>query len=88
MRGGVELPCRACVAPSGGKWRLAACGTSHFAACYGAKIMRLLHSFDTIMSVDAGETTVLDLPQKDGGIIVVSQSGETKDVLRALDAGA
>jgi len=65
---------------------LAACGTSHFAASYGAKIMRLLHSFDTVLSVDAGETTLQDLPQKDGGIIVVSQSGETKDVLRALDA--
>ena len=52
---------------------------------YGAKLMRDLGSFDGATAMDAAETTARDLNQSAGsGLIVVSQSGETKDVRSAL----
>ena len=61
-----------------------ACGTSLFASQYGAKLMRDLGSFDTCTVYDAAELRVKDLPKKNGGIIAVSQSGETRDTLKSL----
>ena len=73
---------------------LAACGTSLNAAMYGAKLMRDVGSFQSANAVDAAETTVKDLNHAGhgkSGLIVVSQSGETKDVQRvvtnAMDGG-
>jgi len=62
----------------------AACGTSLFASQYGAKLMRNLGSFDTCTTYDAAEFRIKDLPKKNGGIIAVSQSGETRDTLKVL----
>ena len=62
----------------------AACGTSLFASEYGAKLMRNLGSFDTCTTYDAAELRTKDLPKKNGGIIAVSQSGETRDTLKVL----
>ena len=61
-----------------------ACGTSLFASEYGAKLMRKLGSFDTCTTYDAAEFRMQDLPKKNGGIIAVSQSGETRDTLKVL----
>lgn len=74
---------------------IAACGTSLFAASYGAKIMRSLGSFATVQLEDAAEVVPDSLPtarkhsngSRTGGICVVSQSGETKDTHRALVLG-
>jgi glucosamine--fructose-6-phosphate aminotransferase (isomerizing) len=66
---------------------LAACGTSLNAAMYGAKLMRSLGSFDSAVAMDAAETTTRDLAKAASGrsgVIVVSQSGETKDVQRVV----
>jgi glucosamine--fructose-6-phosphate aminotransferase (isomerizing) len=63
---------------------IAACGTSLNAGNYGAKLMRSLGSFSTIQTVDAAECQAPSFPKKEGGILVVSQSGETKDVHRSL----
>lgn len=63
---------------------IAACGTSLYASKYGAKLMRSLNSFDTVSTEDASECTSDRLPKKEGGLLVVSQSGETKDVHRVL----
>jgi glucosamine--fructose-6-phosphate aminotransferase (isomerizing) len=60
-----------------------ACGTSFFAGQYGAAVMRFLSSFDSIQTVDAAEMTPDHLPD-DAGLLVVSQSGETKDVHRSV----
>lgn len=69
---------------------LSACGTSLYAARYGERIMKHLGSFDSVSSIDAAETEVKDLPCMDNvsstGLIVVSQSGETKDVHRVVTA--
>jgi len=74
---------------------LSACGTSLNAARYGERIMKHLESFDSVFSIDAAETESKDFPcshnVKETGLIVVSQSGETKDVARvvtnAMDKG-
>lgn len=66
---------------------LSACGTSLNAARYAEKIMKTLGSFDSVVSLDAAETDAKDFPGSDPkqtGVIVVSQSGETKDVHRVV----
>lgn len=67
---------------------LSACGTSLNAAKYAEKLMKSLNSFDTVVSMDAAETTLRDFPvldnRKEAGLLVVSQSGETKDVQRVV----
>ena len=57
---------------------LVGCGTSMNASLYGAKLMRDLGAFDTAQVMDASEVDAPDLPVKNGGVLAVSQSGETK----------
>ena len=70
---------------------LSACGTSLNAARYGERLMKHLGSFDSVFSIDAAETESKDFPCKSNidstGLIVVSQSGETKDVVRVVNTG-
>ena len=67
---------------------LSACGTSLNAAKYGERLMKTLGSFESVCSMDAAETEAKDFPntgsRSDAGLIVVSQSGETKDVARVV----
>jgi glucosamine--fructose-6-phosphate aminotransferase (isomerizing) len=67
---------------------LSACGTSLNAAKYAEKLMKNLDSFDHVVALDAAETEAKDFPKtsdpKHTGLIVVSQSGETKDVQRVV----
>jgi len=67
---------------------LSACGTSLNAAKYGERIMKQLRSFDSVAAIDAAETESKDFPCvgnfESTGLIVVSQSGETKDVHRVV----
>ena len=66
---------------------LTGCGTSKNASELGAKIMRDLDCFDSVSVLDAAEVRRSDIPKRGGGLLVVSQSGETKDVHRALKLG-
>lgn len=63
---------------------IAACGTSYHAGLYGALGMRALHAFDTVQVVDASELTPHHFPKDGAGLLVISQSGETKDTHRAV----
>ncbi len=63
---------------------IAACGTSYHAALYGALAMRALRAFDTVQVIDASEITRHHFPPNNSGLLVISQSGETKDVHRAV----
>lgn len=63
---------------------LTGCGTSRHAAELGAKIMRDLDCFDSVSVLDSAEVRRSDIPKKAGGVLAVSQSGETKDVHRAV----
>mmetsp|Transcript_32795 Transcript_32795/g.103813 ORF Transcript_32795/g.103813 Transcript_32795/m.103813 type:complete len:339 (-) Transcript_32795:864-1880(-) len=63
---------------------ISGCGTSLNAGIYGAKLMRSLDCFDTVTAMDAAEVTLPDLPRHSGGLLAVSQSGETRDVFRSV----
>ena len=63
---------------------LTGCGTSLHAAMYAAKLMRDFEAFCTIIAVDAAEVRQSDLPKHHAGLLAISQSGETKDVHRAV----
>jgi glucosamine--fructose-6-phosphate aminotransferase (isomerizing) len=66
---------------------LTGCGTSKNAAEFGAKIMRDLDCFDSVNVLDSAEVRRSDIPKRNGGLLAVSQSGETKDVHRAVKIG-
>jgi len=61
------------------------CGTSLHAGIYASQWLKKLRPFNTVTVIDASEFTIEDLPQENPGVIVISQSGETKDVLRAME---
>ncbi|KAL3787103.1 hypothetical protein ACHAWO_013287 [Cyclotella atomus] len=70
---------------------LSACGTSLNAAKYAEKLMKHLGSFDKVHSLDAAECNQSDFPKnsqraKESAFLVVSQSGETKDVANLVNA--
>ena len=60
------------------------CGTSKYAAEFGAKLMRELGCFHTVSVIDSAEVRNFDVPHYRGALLAVSQSGETKDVHRAI----
>jgi len=61
------------------------CGTSFFAGQFGARIMRHLNTFDTVQAIDSAELGIDTFPRAAGGVCLISQSGETKDVHRVLN---
>lgn len=69
------------------------CGTSYYAGLLGAKYFKLLQSLNSVQVLDASEFTLKDIPRpyEEVGILVLSQSGETRDVKNAMqiadDAG-
>lgn len=63
---------------------IAACGTSYHAGLYGALALRALKAFETVQVVDASEITRHHFPKDGAGLLVISQSGETKDTHRAV----
>lgn len=67
---------------------MSACGTSLNAAKYAEKLMKNLGSFEQVVSLDASETDGKDFPtpsnENGTGVLVVSQSGETRDVQRVV----
>eukprot|EP00485_Elphidium_margaritaceum_P008201 CAMPEP_0202686498 /NCGR_PEP_ID=MMETSP1385-20130828/2258_1 /ASSEMBLY_ACC=CAM_ASM_000861 /TAXON_ID=933848 /ORGANISM="Elphidium margaritaceum" /LENGTH=707 /DNA_ID=CAMNT_0049341083 /DNA_START=152 /DNA_END=2275 /DNA_ORIENTATION=- len=65
------------------------CGTSLNAARYAKRLMEYLASFDVVQVVDSAEVVHDIFPRgcklrEATGILAISQSGETKDVLEAL----
>src|SRR5690606_29015160 len=63
---------------------LTGCGTSLHAAMFGVKMMRDLDCFDTVSAIDSAEVVRSSLPRGQGALLAISQSGETKDVHRAV----
>lgn len=66
---------------------LLGCGTSLNAARLGVKYFKMLQCFDSVQAIDASEFNIKDLPRplNSVGILVLTQSGETKDVHRAME---
>lgn len=65
---------------------LLGCGTSYHACMYGSQVFKELCNFATVQYYDGGEFNMNDLP-KNGktGCILLSQSGETKDLHRCIE---
>lgn len=61
---------------------ISACGTSYHASLFGRYLMRSFGCFGSVEVKIASEIFEDDLRMKQGGILSVSQSGETTDVLR------
>lgn len=67
---------------------LLACGTSYHAAQIGIKFFKEFKTNITIEAIDGADFEEMDLPQnKKIMLILLSQSGETKDLYRALQIG-
>ena len=65
---------------------LLGCGTSYNAAMIGAKILKEIGDFYTVQVIDGAEFTQDDIPSKGKTcIIMLSQSGETKDLHRCIE---
>lgn len=65
-----------------------ACGTSYHAAQIGAKFFKELRTNVTLEVIDGADFEETDLPpHKSTLLVLLSQSGETKDLYRALQIG-
>jgi glutamine---fructose-6-phosphate transaminase (isomerizing) len=67
---------------------LLGCGTSYYAGLHALDVFRELSGFDTVQIFDGAEFNKYDVPQSGkSGLILLSQSGETKDLHRAVELG-
>lgn len=65
---------------------LLGCGTSLNAAQIGCRILKSFKCLNTIISIDASEFTLEDIPlEGKSGFIMFSQSGETKDLHKCIE---
>jgi glucosamine--fructose-6-phosphate aminotransferase (isomerizing) len=62
-----------------------ACGTSYFASMFVCNLLRKLEIFNTIQIIDGAEFSVEYIPKENPLAIFVSQSGESFDILRAVN---
>jgi glucosamine--fructose-6-phosphate aminotransferase (isomerizing) len=68
---------------------LTGCGTSYHACLFASPVFRQLSGLVTVQCVDASEFVLKDLPQDSPesiALVIVSQSGETKDCQRVIQA--
>lgn len=63
---------------------LIGCGSSLNACMYAAHLLKRFGVFNTVMCVEASSFNEYDIPKNNPGIISLTQSGETADVLRCL----
>ena len=64
---------------------LLGCGTSYYAAMLGEIYLKDINYFSIVRAYDASNFTRQDIPKKGRtGVILLSQSGETKDLLECL----
>lgn len=66
---------------------LIGCGTSLYAAQFAARVFRTVTTLITVQTFDAAEFSSFDIQNIDVeqlAVVVVSQSGETKDCMRAM----
>jgi glucosamine--fructose-6-phosphate aminotransferase (isomerizing) len=62
------------------------CGTSYHAGLYGMNYLKTLCNFNTVSVYDGAEFNSYDIPRiGNTALILISQSGETKDLHRCID---
>lgn len=65
---------------------LLGCGTSYHAALYGSYYLKTLCNFNTVQVFDGADLNDYDIPRFDStAFILISQSGETKDLHRCIE---
>ena len=65
-----------------------ACGTSYYAALCGMNYFKDLCNFNTMHVIDGAEFTEKDIPKfGNTALVMLSQSGETKDLHRCVNIG-
>ena len=64
---------------------LLGCGTSYYSACIGCKYFKKWCNFLSVQVFDAGEFTKYDIPKGRCAFLMVSQSGETKDLHKCIE---
>jgi glucosamine--fructose-6-phosphate aminotransferase (isomerizing) len=65
---------------------LLGCGTSYYSSLYGRYYLKQLCNFNIVEVFDGADFSILDIPKKGKtAIILVSQSGETKDLYNCLN---
>lgn len=62
---------------------ISGCGTSFYASLYGKYIMNYLNCFNTVQVIDPSDFHMSVVPKEKEGVIFVSQSGETRDIIKA-----
>lgn len=62
-----------------------ASGTSYHAGLLGSKYLQMMSGFSTIRVIDAAEFVLNDISAKHTGVLVISQSGETRDVINCIE---
>lgn len=60
------------------------CGSSYNAALAGAHYLQVFESFDVITTIEASNFYKWDLPKGRVGVICLTQSGESADIIRAM----
>ena len=67
---------------------LLGCGTSYYAACLGKHFLIDLCEFNTVQVIDGADFSKSDIPKIGKTILILlSQSGETKDLHRCIEIG-
>jgi len=65
---------------------LLGCGTSYYAGLYGMNFLKKICNFNTIQVFDGAEFNEFDIPRIGNTLfILISQSGETKDLYRCIE---
>ncbi|CAK91231.1 unnamed protein product (macronuclear) [Paramecium tetraurelia] len=64
---------------------LIGCGSSFNAAQSVLPIYKSFRTFESVQAIEASEFQIYDLPYSSVGIIFITQSGETKDIVRVLN---
>ncbi|ETW18052.1 glutamine-fructose-6-phosphate transaminase (isomerizing) [Plasmodium falciparum NF135/5.C10] len=62
---------------------LVGCGTSYYAALFAKYLMNYLNCFNTVQVMDPIDFNISVIPKEKEGVIFISQSGETRDVIKA-----
>jgi len=63
---------------------ICACGTSFYAGIFASHYFKKLGCFNTVQCIEGSEFVEYDIPGGNSAMVVISQSGETADVFRAL----
>jgi len=64
---------------------LLGCGTSYNAGLWALKLFKMIEVFESVNLYDASELTKYDLPKDNYCTIMLSQSGETRDLIKCFD---